>query len=343
MAQVQGRRGVTKGLMLAILLGSALAMPAVAQTAVKVTLDWKYQGPTSFFLMALDKGYYKAEGLDVTIDSGQGSAGAVNRVASSAYELGFADVNALIEYNAANADKAIKAVMMVYDFPPFGVYALKSSGITKPADLVGKTLGAPVFDASYKLFPAFAQKVGIDATAVPRKNMDPSLREAMLVRKEVDFISGHYFSSFLDLKAKGVKAEDIVAMRYSDFGMDFYGNGLIASPKIIAEKPEAVKSFIRATLKGLKEMIADPKAGIAATKKKDPLIEEALEMERLELAISTNIVTPNVKRDGIGGVDMARLKRSIDQVALAATLKTVPTPEQVFDASFLPPAADRKL
>ncbi|KJV07396.1 taurine ABC transporter permease, partial [Elstera litoralis] len=257
---------------------------------------------------------YKAEGLDVTIDSGQGSAGAVNRVASSAYELGFADVNALIEYNAANADKAIKAVMMVYDFPPFGVYALKSSGITKPADLVGKTLGAPVFDASYKLFPAFAQKVGIDAAAVPRKNMDPSLREAMLVRKEVDFISGHYFSSFLDLKAKGVKGEDIVAMRYSDFGMDFYGNGLIASPKIIAEKPEAVKGFIRATIKGLKDMIADPKAGIAATKKKDPLIEEPLEMERLELAISTNIVTPNVKRDGIGGVDMARLKRSIDQV-----------------------------
>jgi len=337
---------MTKGLRV-LLAGVALSLMtgvAGAQTLpVKLTLDWKFQGPTSFFLIAADKGYYKAEGLDVTIDSGQGSAGAVNRVASGAYELGFADINALIEYNAANAGKEIKAVMSVYDHAPFGVFALKSSGIATPKDLAGKTLGAPVFDASYKLFPAFAKQVGIDAAGLPRKNMDPALREVMLVQKQVDFISGHYFSSFLDLKAKGVKAEDIVVMRYADFGMDFYGNGIIVSPKFAAEQPAKVTGFIRATVKGIKDMIADPKAGIAATRKKDPLIDEALETERLDIAIKTNIVTPDSQKNGLGGVDAGRLKRSIDQVAMSAGLATPPAPDKVFDASFLPPAAERML
>jgi len=326
------------------LLLAGLAAPAGAQNLpVKFTLDWKFQGPTAFFLVAADKGYYAKEGLDVTIDSGQGSAGAVNRVASGAYDLGFADINALIEYNANNADKMIKSVMVIYDFPPFGVYAMKKSGIAKPADLAGKTLGAPVFDASYKLFPAFAAKVGIDNAGVKRKNMDPALREAMLIRGEVDFISGHYFSSFLDLKAKGAKPDDIVVMRYSDFGMDFYGNGIIASPKMVAEQGDKIKGFIRATIQGMKDVLADPKLGIAATKKKDPLIDEALEAERLDIAISSNIVTPDVLKNGVGNVTADRMVRSIDAVALAANLARKPAPADIFTDAYLPPQAERMI
>ncbi len=319
-------------------LAAGLAGGAAAQQAypIKFTLDWKFQGPTAFFLVAQDKGYYKAEGLDVTIDAGQGSAGAVNRVASGAYDLGFADINALIEYNAANPDKAIKSVMVIYDFPPFSVVALKGSGISRPQDLVGRTLGAPVFDASYKLFPAFAAKVGIDNDKVQRKNMDPALREAMLVRKEVDFISGHYFSSFLDLKAKGVKPEDMVVMRYSDFGLDFYGNGIIASPKMLSQHGDKIKAFLAATMKGMRDMLKDNATGIAATKKKDPLIDEALELERMQLAISTNILTPDVRKNGFGAIDMARLGRSIDQVAFAAKLARKPAPSEIFTDAYLP-------
>ena len=178
------------------------ALPAPAQTAVKFTLDWVFQGPTSPFLVALDKGYYKAEGLDVTMDPGQGSAGAMQRVATGAYQLGFADVNSLIEYNAKNAGKEILCVFIAYDFPPFGVYALKKSGIKGPKDLEGKKLGAPVFDASFRLFPAFAKINGI--TKWEHVNLTPQLREQSLVQGTVDFISGHYFSSMLDLKARGV-------------------------------------------------------------------------------------------------------------------------------------------
>src|SRR3954464_9084189 len=189
---------------------------ASAQTSIKFTLDWVFQGPTSPFLVALEKGYYKAEGLDVTMDPGQGSAGAVQRAATGAYQIGFADVNTLIEYNAKNPGKEILCVFMAYDFPPFGVYALKKSGIKGPKDLDGKKLGAPVFDASFRLFPAFAKLNGISKWE--HVNLTPQLREQSLVQGTVDFISGHYFSSMLDLKARGVAFEDIVSMRYVDFG-----------------------------------------------------------------------------------------------------------------------------
>ena len=248
---------------LATLLLVGLGQPAGAQTDIKFTLDWKFQGPTAQFIVAQEKGYFEQEGLDVTIDSGNGSAGAVTRVASGAYQMGFADINALVEFMVANPGQPVKSVMMLYDAPPFGVYALKSSGIKEPKDLVGRTLGAPVFDASYKLFPAFAHQVGIDPAAVPRINMDPPLREAMLVRGDVDAITGHYFSSMLDLMAKGVAKDDIVAMLYSDYGMDFYGNGVIASGAFIDQHPDAVAGFNRAVAKGLKDVIADPAAAVA--------------------------------------------------------------------------------
>ncbi|WP_420103323.1 ABC transporter substrate-binding protein [Bosea sp. (in: a-proteobacteria)] len=328
--------------MAALALGAALSasLPAAAQTPLKFTLDWVFQGPTSPFLVALDKGYYKAEGLDVTMDPGQGSAGAVQRVATGAYDIGFADVNSLIEYNAKNEGKEILCVFMAYDFPPFGVHALKKSGIAKPADLAGKKLGAPVFDASFRLFPAFAKKVGLDAASVQHVNLTPQLREQSLVQGTVDFISGHYFSSILDLKARGVKPEDVVSFNYSDYKMDVYGNGIIVSPALAA-KPEVVTAFLRATAKAWKEVAANPSLGITAAKKRDPLIDEKLEAERLDMSLKMNVLTPFVKDNGMGDVDPARFARSVKDVADAFGLPAAPEPDKVFSAKFLPPKAER--
>jgi len=327
---------------IALAAGLGLTQGALAQTTdLKFTLDWVFQGPTAAFLVAQKKGYYKDEGLNVTIDKGQGSGQAVTRIAGGAYDMGFADINSLIEFNVKNPDKAMKAVLMVYDAPPFGVYTLKKNNINKPADLVGKTLGAPVFDASYRLFPAFAAKTGIDFEKVNKKNMDPPLRETMLVRGEVDFISGHYFSSFLDLKARGVNAADIVAMRYADFGLDFYGNSVIVGPKFAAEKPAAVRGFNKATVRAWKDVIANPAEAVAIAKGIDALIDDKLEMERLALALQTNILTPYVKANGMGDVDKARLGRSIEQVAQAFKLPSTPKVDEIWSDAFLPPKADR--
>ena len=330
-------KGLAGALLLALSAAPALAMD------LKFTLDWKFQGPTSPFLLAMHEGYYSDEELNVSIDAGKGSAGAVIRVASGAYDMGFADINALIDYNSKNPDKAIKCVMMVYDAPPFSLFSLKSHGISGPKDIPGKTLGAPVFDASYKLFPAFAAQAGFDPNSVPRSNMDPALREAMLARGDVDLISGHYFSSYLDLKSKGVKPEDMVIMMYSDYGMDFYGNAVIASPKMVREHPEQVRAFVRATFRGLKETIRNPDAGIKATLKTDPLIDAGLERERLDLAISANILTDHVKQSGAGDIVISRMNRAIDQLSLAYGLERKPDVSEIFTRMFLPPRAERML
>ena len=320
-----------------------LAGGGAGATDVRFTLDWKYQGPTAAFVVAKDLGYYQAEGLDVTVDSGNGSAGAVTRVASGAYQMGFADINALVEFNVQNPGQAAKAVMMVYDTAPFGVYSLKKTGIKGPKDLVGKRLGAPVFDASYKLFPAFARQVGIDPAAVPRVNMDPPLREAMLVRGDVDVISGHYFSSMLDLQSKGVPADQVDFMLYKDFGMDFYGNAVIAGGKFMADSPAAVTGVNRAVAKAWRWVVANPDGAVDIVAKLDPLVDKKLERQRLAMALDTNILTPYVRRNGLGGVEHARLENSVRQLAGALGLKTTPAVADIWSDAFLPAAAERRL
>lgn len=329
--------GLTGGLASVLSGGTALA-----QTSINFTLDWKYQGPTSAIIAADKLGYFADEGLEVAIDSGNGSAGAVTRVASGAYQMGFADINALVEFNAANPGQNVKAVMMLYDVAPFGVYTLDPE-IREPADLVGRSLGAPVFDASYKLFPAFAAEVGIDESQVPRVNMDPPLREAMLVRGDVDVISGHYFSSILDIKSKGVAEEDIHYMLYKDYGMDFYGNAIIASGAFIESNPEDVAGFNRAVAKAMTFIVENREEAVAMVAELDPLIDQPLEVERLGMAIDINIDTPYTRENGFGGVDPERLANSIDQLATALDLENPPAPEDIWTDEFLPDAELRQL
>ena len=213
--------------------------------------------------MPLAKGYFKDEKLDVTVDAGNGSGGTVTRVASGSYDMGFADMAALMEFQANNPTAPNKpvAVMMVYNNTPAAVLALKKSGIKTPADLNGKKLGAPVFDAGRKAWPIFAKANSIGN--VSWTAMDPTLRETMLVRGDIDAITGFSFTSLLNIEARGVKAEDVVVLPYPSYGVKLYGNAIIVSEQFLAKNPEAVKAFLRAFTKGTKDVIADPKAAIA--------------------------------------------------------------------------------
>ena len=320
----------------ALVATSAGLATAQAETDINFTLDWKFQGPTAAFLVAADKGFFEAEGLDVTIDAGNGSAGAVTRVASGAYQMGMADINALVNFLVENPDQDIKAVYMIYDAPPFSVFTLAGNGIDSPADMVGRSLGAPVFDASYQLFPAFAAETGIDEAQVERINMDVPLRETMLVTGDVDMISGHFFSSMLDLKAKGVAEEDIRYFLYADHGMDFYGNAVIASGAFIEEHPEAVAGFLRAMALGWKDVVADPEGSIDSVLARDPLVDAELELERLHLALDTNVMTDYVMENGMGDIESDRMASAIEQLAVAYDIVEPPVVDQVWTGDFLP-------
>lgn len=324
----------------AALAAAAAFSSAHAQTALKFQLDWRFEGPAALFLQPAAKGYFKAAGLDVTIDSGNGSGGTVTRVASGTYDLGFADMAALMEFHANNPDAPNKpvAVMMVYNNTPAAVLALKKSGITKPTDLNGKKLGAPVFDAGRKAFPIF-QKAN-NVSNVAWTSMDPPLRETMLVRGDIDAITGFGFTSLLNLEARGVKAEDVVMMPYADNGVKLYGNAIIASPKLIKENPAAVKAFLAAFAKGAKEVMADPAGSIATVKARDGIINVPLETRRLVLAIDSVVASPDARQEGFGQVSPARLSLMASQVSDAYGTKTRINPATVWDGSMLPSAAE---
>ena len=326
---------------LLLFAATAFAATAQAQTKVRVALDWVPQSTHGPNFIALYEGYFKAEGLDVEITPGKGSADAVRKLVAGTHDIGWPDINALIEFNSKNPDKAIKTIMMLYEQPPFAVCVMAKSGITDPRQLVGKSLGAPVFDASYKLFPAFAAAIGIDPNSVIKKNMDPRLREPMLIRGDVDSVSGHYFSTVLAVKAAGLEESAIDCFLYGKYGMESYANGLAVSPTFAAEHPEAVKGFIRATYKAARDMVLRPEMAMAAAKKFEPLVQNSVEADRLRIAMECCILTPNVKKDGYGDVDMARLQRSINQAAAAYGLKNIPKAEDMFDPSYLPPKAER--
>ncbi len=325
----------------ALALAAAFAGPALAQsTPVKFQLDWRFEGPAALFLTPAAKGYFRDAKLDVTIDAGNGSGGAVTRVASGAYDIGFADLAALMEFHANNPDAPNKpvAVMMVYNNTPASVMALKRSGIKSPADLAGKKLGAPVFDAGRRAFPIFQKANGIGA--VNWISMDPPLRETMLVRGDVDAITGFTFTSLLNLEARGVKADDVMILPYPNYGVKLYGNVVIVNPKFLKDNPAAVRSFLSAFTRGVKDVIAKPEAAILDVKARDGIINTELETRRLKLALDTVVNSPDARAEGFGQVVPGRLALMASQVSDAFGTKTRVNPDAVWNGSFLPTRAE---
>jgi NitT/TauT family transport system substrate-binding protein len=327
------------GWLAAVLLAGA----AQAQTALKLSLDDRLEGPAALFLLPHDRGYYRAEGLDVTIDEGANALEPITRVASGAYELGFADINALIRYRDQNPTAPVKAVFMLYNKPPFAVVGRKSRGISDPKSLEDKKLGAPPAGATYDQWPLFAKLNDIDPAKVTIEKIGVPVRAPMLAAGQIDAVLGYSFRVYVDLKDRGVPVEDVVLLPMANYGLKLYGSAIIVNTKLAAEKPEAVAGFLRAFLHGLKDTIRNPAGAADAVLKREDLGKREVELERLRMAIRDNIVTPEVRANGLGAIDGARLTEAINQIGLTYTFRTKPKASDIFDPSFLPAAADRKL
>jgi len=167
------------------------------------------------------------------------------------------------------------------------------------------------------------------------------VREPMLAQGKVDAITGFWFSSFMNLKAQGIPGDDIVVLMMSDYGLDLYGNAILANPDFMKHEPKAVAGFVRATIKGIQETLRDPEAAIDSVMKRNPIAKRDVELERLKLSLAKNYVTPAVQKNGIGGVDMKRLQNSIDQIGVTFKYTNKPKASDIFNASYLPPPAQR--
>ncbi|HEY9359921.1 MAG TPA: ABC transporter substrate-binding protein [Xanthobacteraceae bacterium] len=328
--------------LLAALIALTAVRPAVAQTSIKFSLDGRLEGLAATFFLPQDRGYFKSEGLDVTVDEAATALEPITRVASGAYEMALADINTLIRYRDQHPSSPLKAVFMLYNKPPFAIVARRSRGITDPKQLEGKKLGTPPVGITFE-WPLFAKLNNVDAAKVTIETIGFPVRAPMLAAGQIDAALGYSFRLYVDLKDRGVPVDDIVLMPMADYGLKLYGNAIIVNPKFAAEKPEAVRGFLHAFLQGLKEIVHRPAEAVDTIMRRDDTVKRDVELERLRMAIRDNIVTPEVRANGFGAVDLARLAESIDQIGLVYTFKAKPKAEDIFDASFLPPASERKV
>lgn len=313
-------------------------------TTVRLTLGWKTQGSDAAFFVARDKGYYKAEGLNVVIDQGEGSGATVTRIMGGAYDAGFGDVNAIIQNASMKPGEAPVMVYQMWNRPPFAIVTKKTANITKPKDLEGRTLGGAQGTPTTRLLPVFIQKNGLDASKIKVSNMAPNLQEPLLIKGDIDGALVFSITSYFNLVLNRQDPEkDFNWMPFGEYGMDLYSNGLMVSQKMIRENPKAVAGLVRATNKAMLEIARDQNLGMKSTMAYDNLINEAVEKRRMQYSFSELIVSPEMKEIGIGDVKDDRMARAIGIVVEGYQLTRVPAPSEIFNRQFLPPRAERAL
>lgn len=314
--------------------------PVRAEANIRFIIDWSFQGQHAMFTMPVDDGTFAMLGLNVQVDRGAGSGDTVAKVASGAYDMGFADIYSMVRFNSQNPDHKLIAVMMVDDKSALAVEVKASSPIKTPQDLNGKTLAAPVGDATRQLFPLFAAANHIDENSIKWINVSPELREPLLVRGEADAITGHLTTVMLNFANIGVKESDIRTMPYVDFGVNLLGHAVVVKPEFAERNPDAIHNFILGSTRGFSAMIHDPDAAVASIKKRDPLINPDIEKSRIKMSLIYRMITDNVLKNGVSNVDPKRLESSLKDVSAAFGIKAIPPASEVYTDRYLPPRSE---
>lgn len=307
---------------------------------VQFSLDRPVNAGFAPVILAMTDGLFASEGLAVTTNVAAGSPDAIARVASGESEFALVDINALIRFRNQGAPP-VKAVFVLFNKAPYAIIARKSRGIHALSDIEGKTLGVAERDLSIRLWPAVAHQNGIKLASMKERQMSSAVREPMLSAGQVDAVTGFSFLSAVNLRDRGVPADDLMVLRFADYGCEAYGFAVIVNPAFAAKRPEAVKGVLRALTVSTGLVIRDPDHAVDDVLNRMEEGSRDLELPRLHAVIEDNILTSEVKRNGIGGVDPARLERSIDEVGEDFKFSRRPSAADIFDGSFLPPAGDR--
>jgi ABC-type nitrate/sulfonate/bicarbonate transport system substrate-binding protein len=309
-------------------------------TPLKFTLDFRINGQTAPFFLAHSRGYYEDEGLDVSIDTGAGSVASITRIASGVYQLGLGDISSLIEFNAQNTGTPmVQAVYQYYNRAPFVIIGRKDRGVTGDfASLQGKKVAAAAVESTRRAWPMVARKKGMKPDAFQWQTTDFSARDNVMVRGDVDAAT-YFHDSAVSLFAR-MKRDELSVLRYSDAGVDLYGNAILASSRLIAEKPAVVAAFLRATHRAVMETLAAPAPSIAAMRQREPILDEKVELDRWAIT-AQYVAAPDTRAHGVGDIRKLLLEQQVDQVAEVFGLKTRPSADAIFNGSMLPARSER--
>lgn len=328
---------------IAATLSLGMGATSAAATDIRFMMDWAWQGPQAFALMARNAGCFEDGGVNITMDRGFGSGRVPVELAGGNYDMGLADINPTIKFRAENPDSDLIAVAVLFAGSPLVAVVAADSEITEPADFEGTTLAAPDFDAGRQLFPIFAAATGIDDSTIEWISVSPELREPMLVRGEADGITGFITSSTISLDRLGMSTEDQRVFRYKDFDVELYSTSILTSRAFAEENPEAVSTVVACMINGVQMAMADPEAAMEALVDHEPLTDPEVELRRWRITMEEMITTPAVSESGISTIDTEYFQRSIASVEDAYGLPNVLSVDDIFSDAYLPPAEERML
>lgn len=319
----------------ALALASALvALPAFAEESVSLALDWVVNGTHTGYYVAREKGFYKDAGLDVTISRGFGSGDTIKRVGSRSAQFGVADTGAVIAARA-NDDLPVRIVAMIFDRATLGVIYLAESGIRKPKDLEGRAIGRTASGASVNMFPGFLKANDIDRSKIREVVVDGATFAPLLMSGKVDGVLEQSINIGKFRRAAAEQGKHAVAMSYADYGLAAYGNAIIVNPDMLRDKPDLVRGFVAASLKGMAYAFAHPDEAIAALRKSNPEVGADTAMDEL-VTLKEMETSPALRKAGLGTIDAARLEKTRDIVTEALSLKRKVSVDDLYAPGFLP-------
>ncbi len=341
-----GRRHILAGGTALPLLARPLVAGAQPQR-VRLLLDWAFQSPNAFALVARERGYFREAGLDVQVDRGTGGGAVPPALMQGTHEMAYADINPTVRFLTQNPEAGLVAVCVLHDRSPMCAVARADGPIRAPADFVGRRVAAPDFDSARQLFPAFARANSFDASRVTMISVTPALREPMLVRREADAITGFVTTSALALKGIGLDIPQQRIFMYYEHGLDLYGGSIITTRRFLESNPAAVRGVVAGLVRGFRDTLANPAGMIQVLRQVEPLTDGPLELERHQLNVARVIVTDNVRQNGLSSVSAAKLQAGIEVVEdVFAPPGGTPRrlrAEAVYTDAFLPPTADRRI
>ncbi len=318
---------------LALLLGANAA--AVAAEKIVFMIDWLPAGDKAVPYLGVQEGLFAAEGLEVIIQSGRGSSDVVTKLGTGAADLGTGGLAALLQARA-QTPVAVKALASIYTLQPDAIFTTEGSGISTLKDVAGKTVATATFSSSNVSWPLVLKANEIDPAKVDLLKADPGALAPMLATGKVAATINWVTVAPAFAKPLAETGKKLKVIAWSDYGFDGYGLSVFASEKILTERPETVKKFMRAYMKATAAAIADPTAAAKALKAMVPEVD--VEVARAQFAASIPLIVNSIsKKDGEGAFEKALLAKTWKWTAEAQNMPLDKIdPETAVDRSFLP-------
>jgi NitT/TauT family transport system substrate-binding protein len=288
-------------------LAIALSLPAAAQDKMQLQLNWFHLADHSPIYLAMKKGYYKEEGIDLTVLRGSGSADSAKKIDLGQADVGISDAPTVLTAISKGAN--LKMVAVVYDKAGNNLFFRKSANIKTPKDLVGKKIAVPPADSHRVLWPAFAAINGIDPASVTLVNIKPEGKQAIVAANEVDGSFDLYTSYAIWEKVLG-KGE-VGHLLWADYGLPIYGHTYFVNNDLLQKNPKLVERFLRATHKGWRDAKANPKASIDAMVELVPGLDGATLLATMPQILDL-CVTERSAKYGLGWIEPELMQKTMD-------------------------------